>query len=158
MADLRDVLFHGTSTPRWRSIQQDGRLRLPTSGDRKISLTTDRSVAEYWADLAAWTDRRDRLGDGPGVTLVLSHSALETLLRPFNASTAGDFRGCVIERLDFYIRAGAPNQPKEDRTLPATEIWALRYAHRIAAMERDGFAAADIDHMRATCAKYAPAA
>jgi hypothetical protein len=84
--------------------------------------------------------------------------ALETLLRPFNASTAGDFRGCVIERLDFYIRAGAPNQPKEDRTLPATEIWALRYAHRIAAMERDGFAAADIDHMRATCAKYAPAA
>src|SRR4051794_10267998 len=52
------------------------------------------------------------------------HKPLETLLRPFNASTAGDFRGCVIERLDFYIRASAPNQPKEDRTLAATEIWA----------------------------------
>jgi hypothetical protein len=83
---------------------------------------------------------------------------LETLLRPFNASTAGDFRGSVIERLDFYIRAGTPNQPREDQTLPAAEIWALRYARRIAAMERDGFAAPDIDHMRATCAKYAPAA
>jgi hypothetical protein len=84
--------------------------------------------------------------------------ALETLLRPFNASTADDFRGGVIKRWDFFIRADTPNQPREDRTLPATEIWALRYAHRIAAMERDGFPAADIDHMRATCAKHAPAA
>src|SRR3954449_9824298 len=42
-----DALFHGTSTPRWQSIQQDGALRLPSSGYRKISLTTDRSVAEY---------------------------------------------------------------------------------------------------------------
>ena len=72
-----DVLFHGTSTPRWRSIQQDGVLRLPTSGDLKISLTTDLGVAKYWADLAVWTDRRDRLGDGPSVILTLSHSELD---------------------------------------------------------------------------------
>jgi hypothetical protein len=79
MTDLMpdDALFHGTSTPRWRSIQQSGVLRLPTSGDLKISLTTDRGVAEYFADLAAWTDRTDRLGDGPGVIIVLSRSALE---------------------------------------------------------------------------------
>ncbi len=83
---------------------------------------------------------------------------LNTLLGPFNASTAGDFRGSVIKRWDFYIRAYTPNQPREDRTLPAAEIWALRYARRIAAMERDGFPAADIDYMRATCVKYAPAA
>jgi hypothetical protein len=80
MNDLKpgDALFHGTSMSRWRSIQRDGRLRLPTSGDLKISLTTDFGVAVYWAKLAAWTDRRDRLGDGPGVILVLSHSELET--------------------------------------------------------------------------------
>jgi len=73
-----DALFHGTSTPRWQSIQQDGALRLPSSGYRKISLTTDRSVAEYWAKLAPIVDRKEGRGDGPGVILVLSHSALET--------------------------------------------------------------------------------
>jgi hypothetical protein len=80
MNDLKpgDALFHGTSTPRWQSIQQDGALRLPSSGYRKISLTTDRSVATYWAKLASIVDRKEGRGDGPGVILVLSHSALET--------------------------------------------------------------------------------
>ncbi|HSJ76576.1 MAG TPA: hypothetical protein VK899_10405, partial [Gemmatimonadales bacterium] len=49
MNDLKpgDALFHGTSTPRWQSIQQDGGLRLPSSGYRKISLTvnTQKQVA-----------------------------------------------------------------------------------------------------------------
>src|SRR3954471_2870455 len=68
MNDLKpdDALFHGTSTPRWLSIQQDGALRLPSSGYRKISLTTDRSVAEYWAKLASIVDRKGGRGDGPG--------------------------------------------------------------------------------------------
>jgi hypothetical protein len=80
MSDLKpgDALFHGMSTPRWQSIQQDGFLRLPTVGDPKISLTPDRSVAEYWAELASISDKKEGRGDGPGVILVLSHSALET--------------------------------------------------------------------------------
>ena len=89
MNDLKpgDVLFHGTSMSRWRSIQQDGRLRLPTSGDLKISLTTDFGVAVYWAKLASASDGtvaecRAALAAianrKAGVVLVLSHSALET--------------------------------------------------------------------------------
>jgi hypothetical protein len=79
MNDLKpgDVLFHGTSTPRWRSIQRDGRLRFPTSGDPKISFTTDLGVANYWADLAAWTDQKEGRGDGPCVILVLSCADLD---------------------------------------------------------------------------------
>jgi hypothetical protein len=45
----RWVLFHGTSTYRLKEILRENRLRLPQVGDEKISLTTERSVAEYFA-------------------------------------------------------------------------------------------------------------
>ena len=84
--------------------------------------------------------------------------ALDTLLRPFNASTAGDFDGDVIERWDFGIEVDAPTGPKKDRTLPRVERLALEVARRAAAMERAGFPADDIDFVRDFFAAYATVA
>jgi hypothetical protein len=55
----RWVLYHGTSTARLKRILEDGRLRRPTFGDQKISLTTERSVAEYFACNAVFGDKRN---------------------------------------------------------------------------------------------------
>src|SRR3954451_4292516 len=43
-----------------------------------MSLATDRSFAKYWPELASITDGKAGRGEGPGVILVLSHSALAT--------------------------------------------------------------------------------
>jgi hypothetical protein len=53
------VLYHGTSTARLRSILKDGRLRRATVGDQKIALTTERSVAEYFACNTVFGDNHD---------------------------------------------------------------------------------------------------
>jgi hypothetical protein len=57
------VLYHGTSTARLKRILRDGRLRASRTDDPKVSLTTERSFAEYWACLAVFGDRRDRPGE-----------------------------------------------------------------------------------------------
>jgi hypothetical protein len=73
----RWVLYHGTSTARLKSILRDGRLRASGTGDPKISLTTERSVAEYWACHAVFGDRRDRPGeDSSEVVLVIDGEGL----------------------------------------------------------------------------------
>lgn len=56
----RWVLYHGTSTARLKRILEDGRLRKATVGDQKIALTTERSVAEYFACNAVFADKHDR--------------------------------------------------------------------------------------------------
>jgi hypothetical protein len=55
----RWVLYHGTSTARLKRILEDGRLRRATTGDQKIALTTERSVAEYFACNAVFGDKHD---------------------------------------------------------------------------------------------------
>ena len=74
MSDI--VLYHGTSVPRWLSIQGDGWFQLPVSGDPKVSLTPDRAVAEYWADLASRTDASEGRGNG-SIIIELSMIALD---------------------------------------------------------------------------------
>jgi hypothetical protein len=84
---------------------------------------------------------------------------MKTLLRPFNASkprrTDGD---TVAEDWDFDIQIAEPTRPKADRTLSLAEISAQYAVHRVSAMERAGFPAADIDYVRRLRALYATAA
>jgi hypothetical protein len=73
----RWVLYHGTSTSRLNSILKEDRLRISNPGDPKISLTTERSVAEYWANLAVYGDRQDRSDrESNAVVLVLDGEKL----------------------------------------------------------------------------------
>jgi RNA:NAD 2'-phosphotransferase (TPT1/KptA family) len=73
----RWVLYHGTSTARLKRILEDGRLRTSGTDDPKISLTTERSVAEYWACHAVFGDRRNRTGeDSSEVVLVIDGEGL----------------------------------------------------------------------------------
>jgi hypothetical protein len=58
----RWVLYHGTSTARLKHILVEDRLRRATVGDRKIALTTERSVAEYFACNAVFADKHDPPG------------------------------------------------------------------------------------------------
>jgi hypothetical protein len=84
----RWVLYHGTSTARLKRILQDGRLRRPTIGDQKIALTTERSVAEYFAFNAVFGDKRNYPGEESSpVVLVLDGEGLLALnynLVPFS--------------------------------------------------------------------------
>jgi hypothetical protein len=52
----RWVLYHGTTTYRLRSILKDGRLSRQGIGEQKISLTTERSVADYFSNVALHGD------------------------------------------------------------------------------------------------------
>jgi hypothetical protein len=73
----RWVLYHGTSTARLKRILEDGRLRTSGTDNPKISLTTERPVAEYWACHAVFGDRRDRPGeDSSEVVLVIDGEGL----------------------------------------------------------------------------------
>jgi hypothetical protein len=88
------VLYDGTSTARLKQILKDGRLRRATVGDQKIALTTERSVAEYFASNAVFADKHDRPdGDSSGVVLVLEGEALladNYNLIPFSDPIWGD--------------------------------------------------------------------
>ena len=55
----RWILYHGTSSYRLTQILNDNRLNLAQSGAPKLSLTPERSVAEYFACNAVSGDRRD---------------------------------------------------------------------------------------------------
>jgi hypothetical protein len=76
----RWILYHGTSTARLKSILQEDRLRRAGLGDQKIALTTERSVAEYFACNAAFADKHDRPDDESSpVLLVLDGEGLLAL-------------------------------------------------------------------------------
>jgi hypothetical protein len=84
----RWVLYHGTSTARLKRILEDGRLRRATTGDQKIALTTERSVAEYFACNAVFGDKHDHPdAESSPVVLVLDGAGLLALnynLVPFS--------------------------------------------------------------------------
>lgn len=73
----RWVLYHGTSTARLKNILKENRLRTSKPGDPKIALTTERSVAEYWACHSVLTDRHDHPDEeSSGIILVLDGERL----------------------------------------------------------------------------------
>jgi hypothetical protein len=78
--ESRWVLYHGTSTLRQKDILRENRLRVSKPGDPLLSLTTERSVAEYFACLAAYTDRDDRppkKGSNPVVLVIDGEGLLQ---------------------------------------------------------------------------------
>jgi hypothetical protein len=76
----RWVLYHGTSTARLKLILGENRLRKATSCDRKIALTTERSVAEYFVCNAVFADKHDRPEEkSSAVVLVLDGEGLLSL-------------------------------------------------------------------------------
>ena len=83
---------------------------------------------------------------------------VKDLLRPFNASGAGDFDGHVVENWVFNTQVEEPTGPKKVRSLPLVDRMRLERTHRVAVMERAGFPAADIAKVQASFATYAPAA
>jgi hypothetical protein len=56
-SDSRWVLYHGTSTLRLQKILAENRLRIAPFGDTWVSLTTELSVAEHFADIAVEGDQ-----------------------------------------------------------------------------------------------------
>ena len=76
----RWVLHHGTSTRRLRGILKEDLLRTSKTGDAKIALTTERSVAEYFACNAVFGDRHDHPDEESSpVMLVLDGEGLLAL-------------------------------------------------------------------------------
>ena len=88
------ILYHGTSTYRLNSIQRENCLRLSPCGDPKVSLTTDRAVAEYFACNAVFADRHDHPGEeSQPVILALDGDGLDELLydlEPFSDDIWGE--------------------------------------------------------------------
>jgi hypothetical protein len=91
----RWVLYHGTSTARLKGILvEDGSLRRATVGDQKVALTTEKSVAEYFACNAVFADKHDHPNEeSSAVVLVLNSEGLLALnynLIPFSDPVWGD--------------------------------------------------------------------
>jgi hypothetical protein len=77
----RWVLYHGTSTYRLKGILRENSLRITATGGEKISLTPERSVAEYFACNAVFGDRHDRPDEESNpVVLVTDGEGLVALL------------------------------------------------------------------------------
>jgi hypothetical protein len=116
------VLYHGTSTARLACILKDGGLRKPTWGDQKLSLTTERSVAEYFACNAVFGDKHDpgrgaaRNEESNPVVLVVDGEGLLELnydLSAFNDQGECDCENEIacwddIEPLDEVLMAVEP--------------------------------------------------
>lgn len=73
------ALYHGTTEMRLENILAEDRLRVKTVGPRKLALTTERSVAEYFACNAKYDDWH-RGSDSEGNPVVLTLDG-EVLLR-----------------------------------------------------------------------------
>jgi hypothetical protein len=90
----RWALYHGTSTARLKRILEEGRLTRQGIGEQKISLTTERSVAEYFACNAVFGDTHDHPEEESSpVVLVLDGEALLALnynLVPFSDTYWGE--------------------------------------------------------------------
>lgn len=82
------TLYHGTSSPRWASIQRDGVLRVAPFGDQCISLTDSREVADYFAANAC-------SGDEGGSPVILTVNADGLNAAPFVSAVWDD---CSWER------------------------------------------------------------
>jgi hypothetical protein len=73
----RWVLYHGTSTRRLHGIFKENLLLTSKAGDPTIALTTERSVAEYFACSAVFGDRHDYPNEeSSGVVLALDGEEL----------------------------------------------------------------------------------
>ena len=91
------ILYHGTSSYRLTSILRTNQLSLAQTGAPKISLTPERSVAEYFACNAVFGDRHDHPhSETEPLVLVLDGESLVALMYDLEAYR-GDGKGCDWE-------------------------------------------------------------
>jgi hypothetical protein len=120
------ILYHGTSTARLRHILEEDCLRKANAGDQKVALTTEKSVAEYFACNAVFGDKHDRPNEeSTGVVLVLDGEGLYALnynLVPFSDPYWGegecDWENEIecwddIEPLEEVLMAVEPVPPEQ---------------------------------------------
>jgi hypothetical protein len=92
------LLYHGTTYVRWKEIAAANCLQIPDTGTRQVSMTTRRSVAEYFALNSLEGDHHDRRdAHNFGVVLVLNARALRAHrydLRPFSDPVWGVGKCC----------------------------------------------------------------
>ena len=130
-AASRWILYHGTSSYRLDQILRENRLRLPQTLDQKISLTTERSVAEYFACNAVFGDQYDRPSEKTKpVVLVLDGEGLVPLQYDLEGYT-GDGEECdweneiacwhAIDPLDEVL-INVEEVPQE-RAQPYFKLW-----------------------------------
>src|SRR5690242_88210 len=90
----RWFLYHGTSTHRLKKILAEDRLRRAPMGDEWVSLTTERSVAEHFAEMAVCGDQDDRapvpIMESDPVVLVVDGEALIKLNYDLQAVNCDD--------------------------------------------------------------------
>jgi hypothetical protein len=119
---MSTLLFHGTSAARLERILSDRRLRL--NHHRKLSLTTERAVAEYFAAKAAHADRDKHLPKG--AIIVLDGLKLWTRydLREFSDPTALGGPGSCNWEMEL---ASLDDIPLEGVLVGVTPLAAERY-------------------------------
>jgi hypothetical protein len=87
-------LYHGTSTFRWKLMKSENRLRIAPFGDTVVSMSTDPSVAEHFADMAREGDEGNGILDPRNTEIVLVLSGRKLLERRY------DLRPCTYEPSD----------------------------------------------------------
>jgi hypothetical protein len=96
-AASRWILYHGTSSYRLTQILSENRLQVSRSGTPKLSLTPERSVAEYFACNAVCGDQRDHpREESKPVLPVLDGEGLVALMYDLDDYT-GDGEECEWE-------------------------------------------------------------
>jgi hypothetical protein len=137
----RWVLYHGTSTRRFKTILKEGILRTSNPGEPTIALTTERSVTEYFACNVVAGDRHDHPEDeSSGTVLVLDAEWLLSLnydLAVFQDTIWGegecDWENEIacwndIELLDEVLIAVEPVAPRRFREFTRRRRKAFRPA------------------------------
>lgn len=84
---MSEVLYHGTTTKRWAAIQEVGAILPARIGVKVVSMTTERKVADYFADNSASFDKCGT------VILQIDRAALEKdgfVLEEFSDPVWGD--------------------------------------------------------------------
>lgn len=59
MQAMSNILYHGTSSRRFRKIVEDGEIRPAPFGDKHVSLSRSRDIAMRFAELACDADECD---------------------------------------------------------------------------------------------------
>lgn len=125
------VLYHGTSSVRWRSIQADGLLKTAPYGDRHVSLTDDLEVARYWTRMACLSEE-----GGTPVVLKVDVDGLPT--QAFSSQVWGegacDWESETACMVDIPVERIIVHEERPDMTMPAR---AIRHADGLQRIQGD---------------------
>lgn len=117
--DPKPVLYHGTSSVRWRSIKADGLLKRAPYGDLHVSLTDDLEVARYWTMIACSSEE-----GGTPVILKVDATGLPT--EAFSSLVWGegacDWESETACMADVSVDRIVVHEERPDLVMPARSI------------------------------------